>query len=394
MRGIRSPRQRLDPAAVEVAEADHRVDAAPAPPSRRGPAEVACRRGPGRACKLGVPPGVGSRPSVSTARRPLVYKYADDRPAAHLADGAPRGHHAGPRSTPACATRSSAPSSRPGRQLSENELAALLGVSRTPIREALQRLRDERLVEIVPQLGTFVTRISTRAVADAQFVREALECAAIRAAAGRVTDEDLEALEPNLAAQERAREAADFDAFYVLDDELHHALCDLSGHEIVVAHPAREGPPQPHPAAQPARARLPRRDDRRAPRVVVAARPARPRRRRGALRHHLRMVLCELPRIREQHPDYFEEDDGRHPGPDDHRHRSTRFEQMVADPRLRDRGRAPVQGRPDRRLLPPVVRPGGDDGRRRRTACSATTCSSPATAATASRSRAASRPRP
>jgi len=49
---------------------------------------------------------------------------------------------------------------QPGRQLSENELAARLGVSRTPIREALVRLRDERLVEIVPQLGTFVTRIS------------------------------------------------------------------------------------------------------------------------------------------------------------------------------------------------------------------------------------------
>jgi DNA-binding FadR family transcriptional regulator len=51
----------------------------------------------------------------------------------------------------------------PGRQLSENELAGRLGVSRTPVREALVRLRDERLVEIVPQLGTFVTRISARA---------------------------------------------------------------------------------------------------------------------------------------------------------------------------------------------------------------------------------------
>ena len=39
----------------------------------------------------------------------------------------------------------------PGRQISENELAALLGVSRTPIREALQRLREERLVAVVPQ---------------------------------------------------------------------------------------------------------------------------------------------------------------------------------------------------------------------------------------------------
>src|SRR3954452_5033883 len=73
----------------------------------------------------------------------------------------------------------------PGRQLSENELAARMGVSRTPIREALVRLRDERLVEIAPQLGTFVARISDRQLADAQFAREALECAAIRLAAAR-----------------------------------------------------------------------------------------------------------------------------------------------------------------------------------------------------------------
>src|SRR3954451_7331153 len=101
----------------------------------------------------------------------------------------------------------------PGRQLSENELAASLGVSRTPVREELQRLRDDRLVEIVPQLATFFSPIPTRAVADAQFIREALECAAVRAAAPRVTAEDVEALEQNLAAQDRARDSADFDAF-------------------------------------------------------------------------------------------------------------------------------------------------------------------------------------
>ena len=104
------------------------------------------------------------------------------------------------RPTPRCATRSCARELEPGRQLSENELAALLGVSRTPIREALVRLRDERLVEIVPQLGTFVTRIATPAVADAQFIREALECAAIRRAAELATEDDIAALEDNLRA--------------------------------------------------------------------------------------------------------------------------------------------------------------------------------------------------
>ena len=106
----------------------------------------------------------------------------------------------------------------PGRRLSENELADLLGVSRTPVREALARLRDERLVAIVPQLGTFVTLISPAAVEDAAFVREALECAAIRRATERIVDGGLSDLQANLAAQERAEEQGDTDAFDALDD--------------------------------------------------------------------------------------------------------------------------------------------------------------------------------
>src|SRR4051812_49442151 len=76
----------------------------------------------------------------------------------------------------------------PGRRLSENQLADLIGVSRTPVRDALARLRDERLVAIVPQLGTFVTYIDEEAVADAHFVREALEVGAVRIAAAAAGD--------------------------------------------------------------------------------------------------------------------------------------------------------------------------------------------------------------
>src|SRR3954469_4706158 len=120
----------------------------------------------------------------------------------------------------------------PGRRLSENELGDLLGVSRTPVREALARLRDERLVAIVPQLGTFVTLISRQGVADAAFVREALECSAVRLATERATADDLAGLQANLAAQARARAAGDEAAFDRLDDALHRRICEISGHEI------------------------------------------------------------------------------------------------------------------------------------------------------------------
>jgi DNA-binding GntR family transcriptional regulator len=196
----------------------------------------------------------------------------------------------------------------PGRQLSENELASRLGVSRTPIREALVRLRDERLVEIVPQLGTFVTRISGQAVADAQFIREALECACVRRAADLATEDDVAALEDNLRAQERAREADDFDAFYVLDDAFHHTLCDMSEHRAV------------WPVSQRARSHLNRIRRLSMPvpsymelmiqqhhRVVSAVADHDADGAEALLRDHLRNVLQEVPRIRAQHPGFFEE---------------------------------------------------------------------------------------
>ena len=197
----------------------------------------------------------------------------------------------------------------PGRQISENELAARLGVSRTPIREALQRLREERLVAVVPQYGTFVTHISESAVSDAQFVREALECAAIRGTALRARDQDLAALEGIIRRQDAAREANDSDSFYVLDDELHQLLCDLSGHDIAWS------------LSQRAKGHLNRIRRLSMPepgymmemigehRAVVAAVAAHdPDEAERQLRHHLRMVLSTLPVIREQHPDYFEEE--------------------------------------------------------------------------------------
>lgn len=196
----------------------------------------------------------------------------------------------------------------PGRQLSENELAASLGVSRTPVREALQRLRDDRLVEIVPQLGTFVSPISTRAVADAQFIREALECAAVRAAAIRTTADDVDGFEQNLVAQERARDSEDFDAFYVLDDQFHQALCDLSGRAVWAITQRAKGHlnrirrlslPMPSYLAEMIA-------EHREIVALLAENDASGT--EMALRHHLQMVLRELPRIREQHPDFFEED--------------------------------------------------------------------------------------
>ena len=197
----------------------------------------------------------------------------------------------------------------PGRQLSENELAAQLGVSRTPVREALARLRDDRLVEIVPQLGTFVARISVASVNDAQFVREALECSAVRLAAERASDGDVARLRALLADQAAARDSGDAERFGRLDDDLHAALCEASGHGVAWAIVKRANGhldrvrhlslPEPHYLAEMVAEHET---------VVDAVARHDQDAAERALRHHLRMVLSELPAIRAAHPGYFEED--------------------------------------------------------------------------------------
>ena len=64
---------------------------------------------------------------------------------------------------------------RPGEALSENSLAASLNISRTPVREAIQRLAREGLVQVLQQRGSYVALLSLRRIRDALFVREAVE---------------------------------------------------------------------------------------------------------------------------------------------------------------------------------------------------------------------------
>lgn len=193
--------------------------------------------------------------------------------------------------------------------MSENEIADKLGVSRTPVREALARLRDDQLVRIVPQLGTFVSPISVSGVDDAQFLREALECSAVRLAAERADTADLAELGALIVRQEAARDAEDASAFFVLDDRLHSTLCELSGRPIAWTIVARANGhlnrvrrlslAEPRYIAEMI-------EEHKA--VVDAVGRNEPDAAEAALRHHLRMVLSDLPLIRTNHPDYFEDD--------------------------------------------------------------------------------------
>ncbi len=87
----------------------------------------------------------------------------------------------------------------PGAAISEAERAELLRISRSPVREALQLLAAEGLVEIVPRRGTFVARLSARDVRESFEFREAVEAACARLAAGRRTAAELARMAETLA---------------------------------------------------------------------------------------------------------------------------------------------------------------------------------------------------
>jgi len=121
----------------------------------------------------------------------------------------------------------------PGSPIAEKEVSAELGISRTPVREALMLLREEGLVQVFPQLGTFVTRISLERVRQSQFIREALECASLGEALGRAGAQDHREVAAVLDEQRAAIRALDYDAFFELDDAFHRRLMKVAGRDDV-----------------------------------------------------------------------------------------------------------------------------------------------------------------
>jgi DNA-binding GntR family transcriptional regulator len=111
--------------------------------------------------------------------------------------------------------------------LSETDLARRLGVSRTPLREAMSRLVEHGLVQVTPQVGTTVSLIDLGEVQEATFVRTALETAAFRLAVQNKAPVDR--LRDVLQQHEQAQHDGDAEAFHNSDDALHQVIFDLAG---------------------------------------------------------------------------------------------------------------------------------------------------------------------
>jgi DNA-binding GntR family transcriptional regulator len=116
----------------------------------------------------------------------------------------------------------------PATRLSENELAVRFGTSRAPVREALIRLADEGFIDILPQRGSFVSRISIGAMRRARFVREAIEISVVRQAATDGLSKAVRAdIDKAIADQIAARD--DAEKFTMADDRFHRSLVEGIG---------------------------------------------------------------------------------------------------------------------------------------------------------------------
>lgn len=112
----------------------------------------------------------------------------------------------------------------PGCMISENELAAELGLSRTPVREALIALSKAKVVEITPQKRSIVAPIDEVLVEEARFTRLVLECAVVTLVCQTVTETDLIRLDENVKLQESYVESGPLEPIMELDNQFHKHL--------------------------------------------------------------------------------------------------------------------------------------------------------------------------
>ena len=118
----------------------------------------------------------------------------------------------------------------PGAAIAEKDICARFEVSRTPVREALQRLAEEDLVEILPHSGTWVSRISFPLAEEGFVLRRALEVESVRKAATEVTASGVAELEELIARMRQILRDDRLADYLEVDDAFHAAIARISGY--------------------------------------------------------------------------------------------------------------------------------------------------------------------
>ena len=116
----------------------------------------------------------------------------------------------------------------PGEILDEKAIATQLAISRTPVREAVKKLSDEHLVDVVAQSGTRVASIDGHEIEQAYLIRRALEMESAAHAAPRMTNAHAESLTDILLLHGRAIEQKSFVKAIAIDDDFHRTIAQIA----------------------------------------------------------------------------------------------------------------------------------------------------------------------
>jgi GntR family transcriptional regulator, rspAB operon transcriptional repressor len=199
---------------------------------------------------------------------------------------------------------------RPGQSLSEQAVARQLRVSRTPVREAFIKLAEVGLLEVLPQRGTFVRKISAKAVGDARFVREAIELAVLREAVGRLPRSFFAAARRLIAAQRETAAGDDLERFLALDDAFHRSFAAEidRAHAWAVIEAQKTQMDRVRFLSLPGATPIGRLIDQHEAILDAAERGDAPAS-DAAMRTHLTGVLAVLEPLRQRYPDLFEPDE-------------------------------------------------------------------------------------
>lgn len=117
----------------------------------------------------------------------------------------------------------------PGTPLSESAVAAAMGISRTPVREALRYLVQEQLVEIYPQVGTRVAPLRVALIREGCFVRRALECANLMDVVKTLSDTQRMEIKALLSQMQEALNKGSLDLLFQRDEEMHSLFFEFAG---------------------------------------------------------------------------------------------------------------------------------------------------------------------
>ena len=194
----------------------------------------------------------------------------------------------------------------PGTVLRKGQICEQLGVSRSPVAEAIARLSSEGLVDVVPQSATRVSRFSMKEIREATFLREALELAAVERVAQTISEDQITALLRNFKLQKLLVEEGDHAGFFGADEEFHSMIMGFTGYQGVTRTLAGV-------SLQLSRARillLPSTDRaqeslREHEEVLEALRNRDPVAARQAMRFHLGQLISRIEPLEQEHSDFF-----------------------------------------------------------------------------------------